>query len=199
MSRESGYEAAINLSIEKLRNVDWNTRCTALNLPLPNNTEIRFNAFGKEMELHLDDFQLLLTQSLTPAHVSERILVLHYLMCDAPIQQTGELISFRQLDGGMFYWEAFLSRSVRPLVQRIGNNISLLQENLKRFDFIPVPRGDVGACIHVFGKVYVTLIYLAGDDEFPPEAQLLFDSSIKDIFSTEDVAVLAGQMCFSLK
>lgn len=198
MSKESGYEAAINLAIEKLRHVDWNTRSTALNLRIPNNGEIQFKAFGKEMVLRLDDFQLLLTQSLKPAHISERILVLHYLMCDTPILQTSELISFRQLDGGMFYWEAFLSRSVRPLVQRIGNNLSLLQENLKRFDFIPVPRGDVGACIHVFGKVHVTIIYQAGDDEFPPEAQLLFDSSIKDIFSTEDVAVLAGRICFSL-
>jgi hypothetical protein len=198
MPKESGYGEAICLAIEKLRNVDLDVRCANLGLSKPQNGILKLCAFGTDMILRLSDFQLFLADSGKPAKISDHILVLHYLLCDLPIHQTDELISFREMDSGMFYWEAFLSRSVRPLVKRIGNDLELLKTNLKRFDWKPVSLGDLGARIHAIGKVYVTLIYRLGDEEFPPSADLLFDAGIKRIYPTEDAAVLASRICLSL-
>ncbi len=198
MSKETGYGEAIRAAVEKLQKVDLDVRCTNLGLSKPQNGMLKLRAFGTDMLLRLSDFQLLLGDSGKPANISDHILVLHYLLCDLPIHQTDELISFREMDSGMFYWEAFLSRSVRPLVKRIGNDLALLKRNLKRFDWGPVSLGNLGARIHAVGKVYVTLIYRLGDEEFPPSADLLFDAGIKRAYPTEDVAVLAGRICLSL-
>ncbi|MGE5343785.1 MAG: DUF3786 domain-containing protein [Candidatus Omnitrophota bacterium] len=198
MSKESGYETAINLAIEKLRTVDVVNRCTLLGLPVPQSNRLAFRAFGTDMTLHLDDFQLLLANSNKPAKVSDRILVLHYLQCETPIHVTHDLISFRQMEGGIFYWQAFLSRSIQPLIQRIGNNLDTLRANLNRLDWHPLPMGDLGAHIHAIGNVSVTLVYHPGDEEFGPDAEFLFDASIKQIYPTEDAAVLASRMCLSL-
>ncbi len=84
------------------------------------------------------------------------------------------------------------------MVERIGNDLELLKKNLDRFDWEPVSLDDLGARIHAIGKVYVTLIYHLGDEEFPSSADLLFDASIKRVYPTEDAAVLASRICLSL-
>lgn len=198
MARNSGYGEAIRVAVEKLQNADLDVRCTNLGLSKPQNDMLKLRAFGTDMILHLPDFQLFLADSGKPAKISDHILVLHYLLCDLPIHQTDELISFREMDSGMFYWEAFLSRSVRPLVKRIGNELELLKTNLGRVDWEPVSLGDLGARIHAIGKIYVTLIYRLGDEELPPSADLLFDAGIKRVYPTEDAAVIASRICLGL-
>lgn len=198
MPNTTGYETAVRVAIEKLRTIDLTGRCARLDLPKPQDGLLEFRAFGTDMVLRQSDFELFLAGTHTLARESDRILVLHYLLCDLPIPVNSELISFRQLDSGMFYWEAFLSRSVRPLVERVGNDLDLLRKNLARFDWQPISLGDLGARIHAVGSVYVTLIYRLGDDQFPPAADLLFDAHIRRVYPTEDVAVLAGRICLGL-
>ena len=198
MSKKSGYETAVRAAVEKLKKIELTDRCTRLGLPEPQDGIIKLRAFGTDMILRLSDYQLILVDSGQSAKIGDRILVLHYLLCEFPIPVTDELISFRQMDSGQFYLPAFLSRSVRPLAEHIGNDLALLKKNLNRFDWERVSMGDFGARIHVIGKVYVTLIYHPGDEEFPASADILFDAGIKRIYPTEDAAVLAGRICLGL-
>jgi len=46
--------------------------------------------------------------------------------------------------------------------------------------------------VDVFKGVPVLVELWAGDDEFGPEANMLFDKSIRDIFCIEDIVVLGG-------
>ncbi len=198
MPKRSGYEAAVRTAVEKLGKVDLADRCARLGLPKPQDGILKLRTFGMDMILRMSDFQLILVDSDKPAKISDRILVLHYLLCDLPVHQTDELISFRDLKGGMFYWEPFFSRTVRPLVQRIGNDLELLRNNLEKFDWEPVSLGDFGARIHVIGRLYLTLIYRLGDEEFPASADLLFDAGIKRVYDAEDAAVLASRISMGL-
>ena len=197
MSKENGHKEAVKLAIEKLADVDFNKRCSRLGLPIPLNNTLSLKFLGADMILRMPDFQLFREQN-EPAKPGDRILLLHYLLNDLKIYETSELISFRQLPGGIFYYEPFLARSIRPMVNRFGNDIDLLKKNLNRYNWQPIDVGDFGARIHVFGKLYVTLLYRLGDEEFPPDAELLFDASIKHVLSTEDAAVLAGRVCLGL-
>lgn len=197
MSKESGFEEAIRLVVEKLQGVDLAVRCANLGLPGPKDDILHLRAFGIDLVLRLPGFQLFPVGSDKPVKSSDRVLVLHYLLCDLPLKNTGELISFRELQGGQFFWEPFLSRTVRPLVAKIGNNLELLRKNLGRFDWEPFPLGDFAARIHAIGKVYLTLVYRLGDEEFPAAADLLFDTYIKRVYNAEDATVLASRICLN--
>jgi len=199
MSKKIGHEEAIRIAVEKLQNIDLDTRCANLGLAKPRNGIIQLRAFSTDMSLRQSDLQLFAKGSDEPVKSIDRILVLHYLLCDLPVHVTDDLISFRQLTGGQFYWEPFVSRSVRPLVRQIGNNLELLRKNLDKFDWEPVSLGDFGARIHTIGKLYLTLVYRLGDDEFPAAADLLFDACIKRVYNAEDAAVLANRICMELK
>lgn len=198
MTWETAHEEAVRIAVAKLREVDIGRRCRALGLSGPRDGSVPLRAFGIDMVLSLSDYQLFSAGTGEPVKSGDRILVLHYLLCDLPVEQTGELISFRELAGGQFYWEPFCSRTVRPLAGKIGNDLERLRANLNRFDWEPVKLGDLGARIHVIGKLYCTLVYRVGDEEFPASADFLFDSSFKRVYNAEDAAVLAGRICLSL-
>jgi hypothetical protein len=198
MSKQLAQKEAIRLAVAKLKDVDLTTRCSSLGLSAPKNGIVHLQAFGTDLMLQQSDFQLIKADTGEPAKLSDRVLVLHYLLCDSPIILTEDLISFRVFPEGQFYWQPFLSRTVKPLIGRIGNDLELLRKNLERFDWEEVAMGDLGARVHGIGKMYVTLVYHRGDDEFPPEADVLFDACIKQVFVAEDVAVLASRICIGL-
>ena len=99
---------------------------------------------------------------------------------------------------GAFYWGPFQSRSIKPLIAVIGNDLDRLRRNMEIFDWQALNIGDFGARISAFGHVHVDLIYRCGDDELPPAADVLFDAALKRVFCAEDIAVLAGRVCLSL-
>jgi hypothetical protein len=198
MSFQEAKKEAIRQAVAELEHVDLAARCACLGLSAPDRGNVYLRAFGMDLILQQADFQLIKADTGSPAKLNDHILVLHYLLCDSPILATDELISFRGLPGGQFYWQPFLLCIVRPLVGRIGNALDLLCKNLQRFDWEPVVMDDFGARIHVIGKLYVTLVYHCGDNGFPATADLLFNACIKRVFAAKDAAVLASRICFGL-
>lgn len=197
MSKQEAYLKTIELAKEKLAGINLSARCEKLGLPKPDQNILHFRAFGNDMRLD-GSFDIIETRNEKPVKLADQIFILHYLLCDVSFEPKAKLISFRDLPGGQFYWNPFLSRSVNPMLSRIGNNIDLLREKIKKFDYKIGADGDFSAIIHVIGKINIMLVYHLGDEEFPPAANILFDSSIKHVFNTEDVAWLAGRICLAL-
>ncbi len=198
MSKADGQLEAIKLAVEKLTGTDLAERCRNLGLPGPESGEINFRAFGCDFILKTDDLTLLKSKDKSPAKDTDRIIVLHYLLCDLPVAETNELIKFRDFPGGQFYLEPFMSRSLKPLVKRFGDDLDSLKKNLDRFNWKPYAMGDLGAKIHTVGNLYAYLVYQASDEEFPAEAEMLFDTAFKRVFPAEDAVVIAGRICFGL-
>jgi hypothetical protein len=197
MSKQQAQLEAIRRAKEKLIAVDLTARCVNLGLPIPKENTVRFRAFGYDLCLDRN-FDLADVKTGKPAKLGDHILVLHYLLCDIPLEPTGEVITFRDMPGGQFYWQPFLSRSINPLLSRIGNNIDLLRERLNRFDWKPAEGGDFAAVINGIGRLDATLVYNRGDEEFGPAAQVLFDACIRRAYVTEDIAQFAGRICLGL-
>ena len=136
-------------------------------------------------------------------HPVERVLVLHYLLCEGPVAPTGRLISFTEFPRGQFYYGPFSARTTVPLVRRVGHDLPALRRNLSRFDHQLLPGlcssdGDLAARIHAVGRIKTTLIYRAGDEETPAAADILFDECTRRVFNTEDAVALASRICLGL-
>ena len=198
MSKIDGINEAIELAVRQLENADMKARARLLGLDMADDANIKMRVFGKDMLLDTACFSLKNAADGKDAKPADRLLALHYLRCELPVKPAGELISFRDFTGGQFYYQPFLSRTVVPLVGRFGNDLEQLKKNLDRFDWSPRNFGDFSAEIHALGALGITLIYRLGDDEFPAEAEVLFDASVKRVFEAEDAAVLAGRICIGL-
>lgn len=198
MSKDAAYQTAIDRATTALRSVDLAARCPALGLPAPVGNTLATRLFGMDVCLDTTTFALCRANDARPVKAADTILFLHYLLAKQPLIPTGELIAFQEFPGGQFYLPSFAARTTAPLLQRFGNNLEGLRKSLSRFDWEPVPKGDLGARIHAYGNLHLTLLYHLGDEELPAAATVLFDAASKRLLSAEDAAVLASRICIGL-
>ena len=58
--------------------------------------------------------------------------------------------------------------------------------------------GDISYIIQAFSEVPLLIALFKADDEFGPDANILFDKDITGIFCTEDIVVLTEILVHSL-
>jgi len=134
-----------------------------------------------------------------PVPPREEILILHYLEKASGTPSTGQWISFAEIPGGTFYHPVFLQRCKAPLVRHFGaapeELLSLAAEGMRGG---PCSFGDVGVSVQAFPRVAVGLVLWKGDPEFPPNGNILFDSSVADYLPVEDVVILTETIIWKL-
>lgn len=139
--------------------------------------------YGREYALPVRD-----EEDVVPAI---EVLLLHYLTRASGLLPEGEKVSFKELPGGFIYNVPFTNRVIRPLVATFGKEPSLLLKAGERLGGKPVPFGDAAIELLALPRVPVTFIIWGGDAEFPPNGNILFDSTVLGYLSTEDCVVLA--------
>jgi hypothetical protein len=134
-----------------------------------------------------------------PLSLREEILILHYLERASGIPPTGKWISFAEISGGAFYHPVFLQRSKAPLVKCFGEDpqrlLVLASEEVRGE---PWDMGDKGVKIQAFPRVALGMVLWRGDAEFPPEGNVLFDSSVTAYLPVEDIVILAETVVWKL-
>ena len=126
-----------------------------------------------------------------PIKLREEIFILHYLIQASEKLPTGNLIPFRNMDGGMTYESVFKARAVNRLSGAFGNREELLMEIGKRFGGVPGDLGSVSLRLRVLPHVELALILWKGEDEIPLSGNILFDESVLDYLPTENCVVMA--------
>ena len=130
--------------------------------------------------------------------IQEQVLILHYLMAPETPDLSGQWVSYREIPGASFYFAAFVKRAVDPLKKVFGQNISVFCRAAEILQGRRIENGDAGFEFSMFPAVPLQLILWEGDDEFPAEANILFDKTIGRMLSPEDVAWLAGMVVYRL-
>lgn len=156
------------------------------------NISVKFLA--DEYTVNIDEKNVLSLSCNAAAKDFTAILILHYLsqkLKGLP-RLSQEWVSFKELSGVQGYYPAFRKRSIEPIIRKYGAHPENLLAALERLPAKRISQGDVGIVLEVFDGVPVLVTLWRGDDEFGPEANILFDKSIGRIFCTEDIVVLAG-------
>lgn len=153
-------------------------------------------------EINLGDKKVISLSCNSPAKDFLTILILHYLtkklkLKDLP-SPAGEWISFKEIDGGDFYYPVFKKRAINVIFKKFGSNPDALAVSAKRFNAKSSEIGDKGVIIEPFEKIPILITIWKGDDELSGEADILFDKSISNIFCTEDIVVLTETLVHSL-
>lgn len=144
------------------------------------------------------DINISLQNSDDRVELRDRILILHYLTLAKGTPLSNKMIAYQELQEGATYYPTFLKRSVKPLVDYFGPSPEKLLSISSELGGYRTNFGDVAATIPAFDRVPITLVLWRGDDEFPPNANILFDSTVLDYLSVEDVNVLCQTIAWQL-
>lgn len=126
----------------------------------------------------------------------KKAILLRYLNNAKEASGEEKLVGFNELPSGSFYDPAFSQSVVKLFINFFGKEPHKLKWAAKRLGGIEVPFGDVGMRISFLPKVKISFIIWEGDDEFPPQGRILFNSHIASYLSTEGI-VIASAMIFN--
>ena len=131
--------------------------------------------------------------------LQEQVLILHYFEAPPTNAPAGQWVAYREIRDASFYFSAFVKRAVEPLKKVFGDRPQALEKPARLLEgrFL-AGVGDAAWEFRLFPHVPIQLIVYAGDEEFPAEANILFDRTIGDILSAEDIAWLAGMLVYRL-
>lgn len=134
--------------------------------------------------------------------VQQQVLILHYLCGTvSTCEPAGEeaLISFQDVPDGRFYMGAFIKRAKDPLLKAFGQDPSRLVALCSNiYDAAGLDYGDHSVIVKALPRVSIALVLWEGDEEFPPDANILFNKDIANILPAEDIAWLSGMVIYPL-
>jgi hypothetical protein len=199
MPRIDDYKNAKKLAIEKLATGSFDTilQRTGFESAAPDRFRVPF--LNRVYHIGFPEFDFEdEAESETEIPIQEQILILHYMQSPAPALSTDSWVSYREIPGASFYYSAFVKRAIDPLKKVFGQNVDGLLQAGEILGGKTIDTGDVGYEFRLFPNIPVRLILWAGDEEFPAEANMVFDENIKEILSPEDIAWLAGMVVYRL-
>ena len=131
--------------------------------------------------------------------IQEQVLLLHYMQGGGnKLQPSPTRIAYREVKGASFYFSSFVKRAIDPLKKVFGQNAEGFKKIAHELKGTAIDAGDAGFRFQLLPKISLELILWEGDDEFPAEANILFEDNIADYLSPEDVAWLSGMLVYRL-
>jgi Domain of unknown function (DUF3786) len=122
----------------------------------------------------------------------EQILILHYLASDSPVLDSDKIIAFSEIPDGKFYHAAYQKRTRNYLLGVFGARMDTLKEAAVAAGAELEDKGDISFYLKAFPKVSVHFVCWRGDEEFEPEASVLWEESVQGFLDIESIAVLGG-------
>ena len=199
---KKGYQLAYQLACEELGNTDdINQLCLksgASYQVIDSKKIIALEYLNRSYQVTLPDIEISLDDSEEEVPLRDKILILHYLTQAKGTPVSNKMIAYKELPEGATYFPTFSKRAIKPIVDHFGNEPTRLLDIAGVFGGQRVDYGDVAITIDAFSRVPITLVLWRGDDEFPPAGNILFDSTISDYLSTEDINVLCETIAWKL-
>ena len=131
--------------------------------------------------------------------IQEEVLLLHYLQGGGKkIQPSSTPIAYREVEGASFYFSSFVKRAIDPLKKVFGQDKEGFRKVARELQGTAIDAGDAGFTFQLLPKISLELVLWEGDEEFPAEANILFEDNISDYLSPEDVAWLSGMLVYRL-
>jgi len=150
--------------------------------------------FWQEYVVSGDDFTVRRAETGQEPSSFTKSLILTYLVTADGTTPSSRWVSFRELPAGLFYAQAFQGYSGNRLAHELEGGIEAFRRACERLGGEPVGIGDAGYAFTVLPHVHLALVYWQGDEEFPSQAQALFEDTAANYMPTDGLAVLGSQL-----
>ena len=108
--------------------------------------------------------------------------------------QSNVWVPFAQLKDASVFHAAFHRNILLPLAKTFEYKGELLEDALRQLGGQKLDHGDVCYEIKVFECIPVRVLFWDGDDEFPAQANLLFDKSATDFIHVESIVTISSSI-----
>ncbi len=122
--------------------------------------------------------------------------LLRYLLESRDVGWAGQWKTFREMPWGEMYVKPYTGRVLTRAAFTFGTRVEAFRAACEKMGALPVKHGDAGFQFDLIGGYRMQVLTWAGDDEFPPSAQVLYSDNFAEGFAAED-RVVAGDILIS--
>ena len=125
-----------------------------------------------------------------------RTFLLRYLLESKQVAFGGEWKTFREMPWGEMYIKPYTGRVLTRAAFTFGTRVTAFKAAAEKMGAMPLKHGDAGFQFDLIGPYRMQIMVWEGDDEFPPNAQVLYSDNFAEGFAAED-RVVAGDILIS--
>ena len=122
--------------------------------------------------------------------------LLRYLLESRDVSWGGQWKTFREMPWGEMYIKPYTGRVLTRAAYTFSFKLDAFRAAAEKMGAEAVKHGDAGFRFDLIGGYQMQILVWAGDDEFPPNAQILYSDNFAEGFAAED-RVVAGDILIS--
>lgn len=201
LPQQENYETAHRMAIAKLAGLNFQEQCRKAGADLSTGageTQARLSFLGRPLVVSHPSGAI---HSETGEDVPlwEKIITLHYLIHARGTSPSGNLVTYNDIPDGRLYYPNFIKRTSELLLKAYGQNLEALVQAALHLGGVERPGlGDYAVVIPALPRVAYVFVIWKGDQEFPPQVNVVFDQNIRDYLPAEDITVLANMIAVKL-
>ena len=123
--------------------------------------------------------------------------LLRYLLESKTVAWQGTWKTFREMPWGELYIKTYTGRVLTRAAFTFGTRLAAFKAACEKMGATAVSHGDAGYQFDFIGGYQMQILVWEGDDEFPPNAQILYSDNFSDGFAAED-RVVVGDILISV-
>ena len=122
--------------------------------------------------------------------------LLRYLLEGKNIKWNGQWKTFREMPWGEMYIQPYTGRVLTRAAFTFGTRAAAFCKASEKMGAVKLPHGDAGYQFELVSGYQMQILVWEGDEEFPPNAQVLYSDNFETGFAPED-RVVAGDILIS--
>ena len=155
--------------------------------------EIYVNLLGREFAIAHPDYAIrALDEGKLPPLPTQTFLLRYLLECK-DVAWSGDWKTFREMPWGEMYIKPYTGRVLTRAAFTFGFRVPAFRAAAEKMGAVSVKHGDAGFEFDLVGGYKMRILVWEGDDEFPPNAQILYSDNFAEGFAAED-RVVAGDI-----
>ena len=158
--------------------------------------EFYVNLLGRGFALAHPDYAIRAMDGGALPPLSCQTFLLRYLLESKDVAWSGTWKTFREMPWGEMYIKPYTGRVLTRAAFTFGTRVAAFCAACEKMGATALPHGDAGYEFSFIGGYRMQILVWEGDEEFPPNAQVLYSDNFADGFAAED-RVVAGDILIS--
>ena len=169
---------------ERLKDVRWDGK------------EFTLTLLGRTYAIAHPDYAIRALDDGALPPLPVQTFLLRYLLESKQVAWSGEWKTFREMPWGEMYIKPYTGRVLTRAAFTFGTRVAAFKAACEKMGAEPLKHGDAGYQFDLIGGYMMQILVWEGDDEFPPNAQIIYSDNFADGFAAED-RVVAGDILIS--
>ena len=171
-------------AIARVTDVKWDGR------------EFYVNLLGREFAIAHPDYAIRAMDGGVIPPLPTQTFLLRYLLESKDVAWSGGWKTFREMPWGEMYIKPYTGRVLTRAAFTFGTRMEAFRAAAEKMGAVALQHGDAGYQFRLIGNYEMQIMAWEGDEEFPPNAQVIYSDNFAEGFAAED-RVVAGDILIS--